>query len=54
MARMWKDATPETMNKKKDNKNVNLINRSIPAVMAFLSVVDKYLTEIEAEYQQSS
>jgi thiamine kinase-like enzyme len=49
MARMWKSATPATMLKKKDNKNVNLINRSPPAAMAFVRRLDVYLSEIEKE-----
>ncbi|KAL7568609.1 hypothetical protein ACA910_022711 [Epithemia clementina (nom. ined.)] len=47
MARMWKNATPEAMEQKKDNPNVNLINRSPQAAMAFIQRVDQYLTEIE-------
>lgn len=49
MARMWKGATPATMLKKKDNKNINLINRSPPAAMAFIRRLDTYLSEIERE-----
>jgi len=51
LGRMWKSATPETMLKKADNKNVNLINRSVPAAMAFLKKVDAFLAEIEQEYE---
>lgn len=51
MARMWKNATPETMHKKKGNTNVNLINRSPPAAMAFVERLNKYLSEIEAEIE---
>ena len=49
LGRMWKSATPETLQQKADNKNVNLINRSIPAAMAFLRTVEGYLAEIEHE-----
>jgi len=49
LARMWKSATPESMERKADNKNVSLINRNIPAAMAFLRAVDGYLTEVESE-----
>lgn len=49
IGRMWKNATPEAMHKRRDNKNVNLINRSIPAAMAFVRNVEAYLTEIEQE-----
>mmetsp|Transcript_40310 Transcript_40310/g.87007 ORF Transcript_40310/g.87007 Transcript_40310/m.87007 type:complete len:480 (+) Transcript_40310:1343-2782(+) len=47
MGRMWKAATPETMEQKRDNRNVANINRSIPSAMRFVKVVEKYLTEIE-------
>lgn len=47
MGRMWKTATPETMEQKKDNKNIANINRSIPSAMRFVKVVDRYLDEIE-------
>jgi thiamine kinase-like enzyme len=50
VGRMWKSATPSTMRQKKLNKNVSLINRSVPAAMAFLRVAERFLTEIEAEY----
>ena len=49
MARMWKGATPATMLNKKDNKNINLINRSTPAAMAFIRRLDVYVSEIERE-----
>jgi thiamine kinase-like enzyme len=51
LGRMWKSATPDTMNSKADNKNVSLINRSIPAAMAFLRNVEAYMVEIEGEYR---
>ena len=47
MALMWKNATLETMAKKKDNPNVTLINRDPKAAMAFIQRVDHYLTELE-------
>jgi hypothetical protein len=49
VARMWKNTTPDTMLKKKDNANVNLINRSPAAAMAFIERLDRYLSEVEAE-----
>ena len=52
MGRMWKTATPETMAQKSQNKNIANINRSIPSAMAFVERVDRYLTTIEAEYNQ--
>lgn len=53
LARMWKGATPATLAKKRDNKNVNLINRNIPAAIAFLQKVHEYLAEVEKEYEAS-
>jgi thiamine kinase-like enzyme len=50
LGRFWKSATHASMHKFKDNKNVNLINRSIPAAMAFVVRVDQYLALVEAEY----
>jgi Ecdysteroid kinase-like family len=49
LGRMWKSATPDTMRAKANNKNVSLINRSVPAAMAFLRNVEAYMVEIEAE-----
>jgi thiamine kinase-like enzyme len=46
-ARMWKGATPEKFEAKKSNKNVNLVNRSVPAAMEFIRVVDEYMAHIE-------
>lgn len=54
LARMWKSASPATMQRKAENKNVSLINRSVPAAMAFLKVVDEYLREIELECPANS
>ena len=54
MARMWKGATPAVMLKKKDNKNVNLINRSPPAAMRFIRQLNTYLKEIEEEVKANS
>jgi thiamine kinase-like enzyme len=51
LGRMWKTATLKTMQEKKDNKNINLINRSVPAACEFVGRVDQYLTEIEKEYR---
>jgi Ecdysteroid kinase-like family len=50
LGRMWKSATPDTMKAKANNKNVSLINRSIPAAMAFLRNVEAYMVEIESEH----
>jgi hypothetical protein len=51
VGRMWKSATPATMKEKEGNKNVSLINRSVPAAVAFLRVAEQFLTEVEAEYE---
>lgn len=53
LGRMWKTATHETMEQKKDNKNIALINRSVSSACAFVGRVDTYLTEIEKEYAAS-
>lgn len=47
VGRMWKTATPETMDQKRDNRNIANINRSVPSAMRFVRVVERYLTEIE-------
>ncbi|GKY97258.1 hypothetical protein MPSEU_000684200 [Mayamaea pseudoterrestris] len=49
LARMWNDATPESLAQKKDNKNVNLINRDLASACAFLVVAEKFMTTIENE-----
>jgi hypothetical protein len=49
LGRFWKTATPESMQAKANNTNVNLINRSVPAAMAFVKRVDEYLTAFENE-----
>ena len=52
LARMWKSATPATMLKKKDNKNVSLINRSPDSAMSFLRNVEAYITEVELQNKE--
>jgi hypothetical protein len=54
LGRFWKTATPESMQLKADSKNTNLVNRSVPAAMAFVARVDQYLAEIEQELDQST
>ena len=49
LGRFWKSATQESMEKRATSKNTCLLNRSIPAAMAFVRRVDEYLTEVEAE-----
>jgi hypothetical protein len=47
LGRFWKSATLESMEKKKNSKNTNLINRDPDAAMAFVATVDRFLTEYE-------
>lgn len=54
LGRFWKTATPNSMYLKADSKNTNLVNRSVPAAMAFVARVDQYLAEIEQELDQST
>ena len=49
LGRMWKQATPETMARNSDNPNINLVNRSPQAAMAWIRRVQVYLTELERE-----
>jgi hypothetical protein len=37
------------MQLKADSKNTNLVNRSVPAAMAFVARVDQYLARLEQE-----
>lgn len=43
LARMWKGANPRSFEKKRDNKNVSLINRDIRAACEFMVTVDHFL-----------
>lgn len=52
LGRFWKSATKESMGKKVDSKNTSLLNRNIPAAMAFVRRVDEYLAEVEAGMAQ--
>ena len=47
MGRFWKNATPESFEKKKNSKNTTLINRDVKAAMSFIAKVDTYLESIE-------
>jgi hypothetical protein len=49
LGRFWKTATLETMKKRKDSKNTNLINRDPDAAVAFVATVDRFLTAYENE-----
>jgi hypothetical protein len=42
------------METKANSNNTCLINRSVPAAMAFVRRVDEYLAEVEAEIAQCS
>jgi thiamine kinase-like enzyme len=53
LGRFWKTATPESMKNKIDSKNTSLINRSIPAAIAFVERVERYLTVIEQDINVS-
>lgn len=53
MGRLWRGATLETFEKRKDSKNSVYVNRSIEAAINFIERADKYLTEIEIEAAQS-
>lgn len=54
MGRMWASATPETMQSKLHNPNINNINRYPEAAMAFIDRGVRYLTEIEEARAASS
>lgn len=49
MGRFWRNATPESFEKKKDSKNTTLINRNLDAAMSFIDKVDGYLETFERE-----
>jgi len=51
LGRFWKVSTHESMNKLRDNKNTNLINRSVPAAVAFVARVDRYVAFVESEFK---
>ena len=53
MGRLWRGATLETFEKRKDSKNSVYVNRSIEAAINFIERADKYLTEIEIEAAKS-
>ena len=51
--RFWKSATPETFEVRKNSVNTVLVNRNLPAAIAFIQRVDKYLTIIEHKFDQN-
>jgi hypothetical protein len=54
LGRFWRSSTPESMHKLRNNKNTNFINRSIPAAVAFVARVEKYLAVVEDEYNNNN
>jgi len=52
MGRFWRNASPESFHKGKDNKNVTLLNRNCEAAMAFIEKVDCYLVDFEMEKRE--
>ncbi len=49
MGRLWRGATLETFEKRKDSMNSVYVNRNIDAAINFIERADKYLAEIEKE-----
>ena len=52
MGRFWRNATPESFEKRKDSKNTTLINRNLEAALAFIEKVDRYLEAFEKEKRE--
>eukprot|EP00536_Pseudo-nitzschia_multiseries_P000905 jgi/Psemu1/300394/fgenesh1_kg.11_\ len=49
MGRLWRGASLETFEKRKDSMNSVYVNRSIEAAINFIERADKYLAEFEKE-----
>ncbi len=49
LGRLWRGATLESFEKKKDSKNAVFVSRNIEAALAFIERAEKYLTEIEEQ-----
>ena len=49
LGRLWRGATIESFEKKKNSKNAVLVSRDIEAALAFIERVDLYVEEIEKE-----
>ena len=49
MGRFWRSATVECFDKKKNSRNVTLVNRDVEAAMYWIEQVDEYLREFEEE-----
>jgi hypothetical protein len=46
---LWRGATVETFDKRKDSKNSVFVNRNIDAAINFIERADRYLTEFETQ-----
>jgi thiamine kinase-like enzyme len=49
MGRLWRGATVETFDKRKDSKNSVFVNRNIDAAINFIERADRCLTEFETQ-----
>lgn len=49
MGRLWRGATLETFESRKDSKNSVYVNRSVEAAINFIERADRYLSEFEEE-----
>ena len=49
LGRLWRGATLESFEKKKNSKNAVLVSRNVEAALAFIERTDRYLEEIENE-----
>lgn len=49
MGRLWRGASLETFEKRKDSKNSVFVNRSIEAAINFIERADRYLADLEEE-----
>ena len=54
LGRLWRGATLESFEKKKNSKNAVLVSRNIEAALAFIERTERYLKEIENEIQTKS
>lgn len=52
MGRLWRGATLETFDERKDSKNSVYVNRSIDAAINFIERADRYLAEVEIEHER--
>ena len=54
IARFWKDASPETFAARAGKPNTTLVNRDVPAALAFVRRIDACLTALEQERQTAA